>query len=291
MGSTQDRKYAEFLEKQIGKVIYFSEMENVSDTVAVHEVRKSFKRIRALLRFYPKEFVDYSNQLKHDVAGFGRSLSSYRNACVNLQIIDRIGKETPNIPEKKIKEIKDLLQATCKGLLDNEVIQPGVRLQIQNYFRNREKEVQQNIQQLNWEDTAEQYINSYRKCVESYQTEGLFEDSEALHDLRKRLKVVYYQTNFLKCRNARYFKSRSDQLHSITELLGDEHDLYIFYLELTQEKYGLSQHEMELLANKISHQRDLLVAKLQPRLKQFLSETLEGFAEKIEDMLKTDTMG
>ena len=59
MPHTAGKRLIETIVKQLERVEYFSSAENISPNVAVHEIRKTFKRLRALLKFYsdfPEEF-------------------------------------------------------------------------------------------------------------------------------------------------------------------------------------------------------------------------------------------
>ena len=59
MPHTAEKRLIETITKQLERVDYFSSAENISPNVAVHEIRKTFKRLRALLKFYsdfPDEF-------------------------------------------------------------------------------------------------------------------------------------------------------------------------------------------------------------------------------------------
>ena len=286
MVGNKDDRYILALEKQIGKVLYFSEMENISDTIAVHEVRKSFKRIRALLRFLPDEKNANKVAVFSTVVKFGRILSNYRNYCVNLQIFERILKDSSHISERKLKAVKETMVEKCQKTLEEEILEPKVRIQILNYFKTLENELTETALPNDSADIIHQYIISYGRCMETYSSKNLYADSERIHSLRKRLKVLFYQTNYLKFENPRYFKSKSSQLETITELLGEEHDLYILYNELQKKEYELEADELEVLGNKIKHQRDLIIAKIQPRLRQIFVESIEEFAKRMNTMLK-----
>ena len=71
------------------------------------------------------------------------------------------------------------------------------------------------------------------------------------------------------------------QLHTITELLGEEHDLYILSLEIKNENFGLDSDEEIVLVNKIQHLREIIQLKLSTRMKQFFNDTPENFEFKL----------
>jgi hypothetical protein len=63
------KQLTETIAKQLERIEYFCTAENISPNLAVHEMRKTFKRMRALLRFYnafPEEFSpDFILQIKY----------------------------------------------------------------------------------------------------------------------------------------------------------------------------------------------------------------------------------
>ena len=67
---TQDieDRLVQAIQKQVEKVNYYCTAQYILPDLVVHEIRKSFKRIRALLKFYPEsldEALDvYSKEIK-----------------------------------------------------------------------------------------------------------------------------------------------------------------------------------------------------------------------------------
>ena len=107
-----------------------------------------------------------------------------------------------------------------------------------------------------------------------------------MHELRKKLKRLWYQIDFIKFLHPRYFKLKSDQLNKITDQLGDDHDLHVFYENLIAEDYGFDEEELRILTNQVKHLRELNQMKLLPRLKQFFTVPPEEFDQKLERFFK-----
>lgn len=286
MNEVKKDKVREAIEKQLDKVLYFCEIENVSYSTAVHEVRKSFKRMRALLRFYDREKYPFQASMRKTLSDYGRVLSPYRNSCVNLQVAERLLKEKTLIPDRNLKALKEVLLEQNKKILHNDLMKANVRMQIYAYF----KEVQSELYSSDWgmvkEDFVSQYIDAYQKSLDLYSGEGLYAVSEKLHELRKALKVMWYQSNFLKFLNPRFFKHRSDRLDLVTELLGEEHDLFVFMQDIKEEGHGLDEKEILQMEKTIHHQRDLVMDKLRPKLKKVFRDSVEELVEKLKGKSK-----
>ncbi|MDX1283633.1 MAG: CHAD domain-containing protein [Draconibacterium sp.] len=271
------------ISKQTSKVDYFAYVENISPNTAVHEVRKAYKRIRSLLKFYPLQESGFPVLDKNEISAFGKALSEYRNSCVNLQILEKVTKENPHISEQKLKLLKEKLSAKNTSQLD-QIAKNKLGKRIRKHNKDFENRLNQTKVVIDKNLIPEKLRHSFEKSFKVYSDTTLFESAERMHLLRKRLKVLYYQSNFLKFADARFFKTKSDQLNIITEALGDDHDLFVFLEEMKTPDYGLDLEETTILENKVNYLRELNMVKLQPRLKQFFSETPESFNKKIENI-------
>ncbi len=274
------------LQKQISRVIYFSEAENISLNTAVHEVRKSFKRIRALLLFCQDSGNDYVPGVLQQLSEFGKSISAFRNSWVNIQVLDSISKISPHIHERKLKYVKERFSETNRQL-QFDIFENKTGAAIGHYIKEFGSGLHANFKVLAKQLVEDQLNQSFKNSYVIYQDENLYNDSEKLHDLRKKLKILYYQTNFLKFMHAKFFKQKSDQLDIITEQLGEDHDLSVFSDEIKKAEYRLEPDEIEILEKKIKHLRELNINKCKPRLKQLFSDSPELFSEKIATVFNT----
>lgn len=274
-------------QKQTEKVSYFCSAENISPNLAVHEIRKSFKRMRALLRFYcdfPDEFFSYFNT---QMRNFGIFLSPIRESFVNIQLFDKITATQNLIAEKKIKDVKEFLAERNRTLIGTEYISNnGCRL-IQEFVQvfeadlvNTEKERPSQTQIIN------QLRLSFQDAFDFFQQNELGADAEAMHRLRIKLKRLWYQFDFIKFAHPRYFKAKSDQLNIITEHLGEDHDLFVFITSLKQGYPDFSDEEIEIAENQVQHLRELNLLRLSPRLKQFFQDTPPQFNQKMDEIFK-----
>ena len=110
-------KLFQVLKKQTDRVIYFSQVENISPNIAVHEMRKSFKRIRSLLQLYKISGNEYAVLVENQLIKFGKLLSPIRNSCVNLSVLEKIANENSHIPESKFLFVKEKLTEKNKEFI------------------------------------------------------------------------------------------------------------------------------------------------------------------------------
>jgi CHAD domain-containing protein len=287
MPQNAGKRLVEAIGKQLERVEYFSSAENISPNVAVHEMRKTFKRLRALLKFYndfPVEFPpDYSTQIKY----FGRSLTVMRESFVNLQLFEKITAGNTLIPERKMKNARERLSDRNKEIIEKGFLKSEAYLPMQRFASNLQMQMEQIAVSI---PAVTQFTGqlkySYSQSYEIYLK--LKQDSESgeIHDLRKKLKQLYYQFDFIRYVHPRFFRLKTYHLNNITEQLGEDHDLFIFINELIESRYDFSENEIEILENQVMHLREINRIKMFPRLKQFFSDHPEVFNSKLEDIFK-----
>lgn len=287
MPQSAGKRLVEAIGKQLERVEYFSSVENISPNLTVHELRKTFKRLRALLKFYndfPVEFPpDYSTQIKY----FGRSLTVMRESFVNLQLFEKITAENTLIPERKIKNAREKLSDKNKEIIEKGFLKSEAYLPMQKFASNLQMQMEQIAVSI---PAVTQFIGqleySYRQSFEIYLKLKQDSESEEIHELRKKLKQLYYQFDFIRYVHPRFFRLKTYHLNNITEQLGEDHDLFIFMNDLTEKRYDFSDSELEILENQVLHLREINRLKLFQRLKQFFGDSPAAFKLKLEEIFK-----
>lgn len=287
MPHTAGKRLIETIVKQLERVEYFSSAENISPNVAVHEMRKTFKRLRALLKFYsdfPDEFSpDFAQQIKF----FGRSLTPMRETYVNSQIFDRISASGNLIPERKMKVAREKLNEKNREVVEQGFIVAEGYLLIQKFVVLLAEQMERiTLETPSLQQFAGQIQNSYNQSYAIYQFLTVQSDPELVHELRKKLKQLYYQSDFIRYIHPRFFRLKTYHLNNITEQLGEDHDLFVFLSELQTGGYGFSPDELEILENQIQYLREMNRLKLFPKLKQFFVDAPEVFDQKIKGIFK-----
>ena len=274
-------------QKQTEKIIYFCSAENISPNVSVHEFRKSFKRMRGLLHFYDSRPDEFILECRQKIKEFSSFLSPIRESFVNFQLFDRIIAGNQLVPERKIKAARDILIEKNREIIDGQFLSGRGCEEIHDFTQSINDKVKRFgsgrpiIVQL-----EEQVCISFQQSYDAFvaiNTE--FEPSE-LHELRKKLKRLWYQLDFLKFMHLRYFRMKSDQLNKITEQLGEDHDIAVFLREIQSADYDFKEEERLILINQVQHQQELIRLKLMPWLKQFFNEPPEIFNQKMKKIFK-----
>jgi CHAD domain-containing protein len=273
--------------KQTEKVGYFCNEENTLPNIGVQETRKAFKRIRALLHFFPASPDNFISESIIHFKEYGQRISPLRESYINIQLFDKIA-ESRLIPERKTKSIKELLVQKNKQFLVNWKEGERLNAEINQFvddfnttFKIKKFEVTEKILFRN------EVINSYLNAFDFFEQLELNCNGDEWHELRKKMKRLWYQLDFAKFLHPRYLKLKADQLNGITEQLGEEHDLFVFYGFIEKEKLDLDAYEKVVLCNKIEHLRQIVQVKLTTKLRQFFNETPIDFEKKIDKIFES----
>ena len=285
---TGNRLIAAF-QKQTEKIIYFCTAENISPNLSVHEFRKSFKRMRGLLHFYDNQPDEFVLECRRKVKEFSFFLSPIRESFVNIQLFDKIIVGNQLVPEKKIKAAREIMAEKNRLLIDDGFQAENGCEEINTFIKNINEKIKRfgsgrpAIVQL-----EEQVCISFLQSYNAYITIGIDAEPSEFHELRKKLKRLWYQLDFLKFMHPRYFRMKSDQLNKITEQLGEDHDIAVFLREIQSADYNFKEEERLILINQVQHQQELNRLKLMPWLKQFFIEPPEIFNQKMKKIFKIE---
>ena len=243
--------------EQIDQVMQELTDDNVDRHKGVHQARKRFKKIRALLRLARHELGDVyqdENQIFRDL---GRQLSQARDAEAMVKTFDSLR-----------DAYKDQLQSMGFQVVRNVLAQR--RQTIADEQVDLDKQIETGIDAL---QKAKQRMTSWPLHVEKYQDllPGLRQTyrrgrkarvqayrkttPEHFHEWRKRVKDHWYHVRLLQKTWPDLMQGYGQALKILAELLGDDHDLTVFRQTLLAqpETFG-TDHDVQVLL-KLSEQR------------------------------------
>lgn len=227
----------------------------------VHQARKRFKELRALLRLVRKPL---GGEFKHEnrrLRDLGRALAESRDATAMLESWDLLKQHLPKkFDEIELKKTRQRLKARAQ--------------QDEGSAADLDDRIAQAISQLN---AAKTRIDSWpldakgfellAAGVERTYADGCSElakvklepSDEQLHEWRKRVKDHWYQTRLLTPSWPTLMRLRADSLKRLADLLGDDHDLAMMQqLMRTQPKLFGDQSLLERLGPAIAERRSEL---------------------------------
>lgn len=188
----------------------------VADEAAIHEARKSLKRLRGLLRLVRCDLHGHYAQANARLRDAGRALAGVRDAQVRLATFDRL-----KLPEAQA--LRALLAAHSaqreKRLADDVARAKALLAEVQ-------------AQLADWPPVGEGALwcglkCSYRRGRRALAQAEASGEAEALHTLRKRVKDLWYQLTLLAPCYPELLEASAASCHRLSDDLGDHHDLAV----------------------------------------------------------------
>jgi len=229
--------------KQIDKALDgLTGLNGATPEEVVHDARKRFKRIRAALRLaragLGRKLFERENTRFRDA---GRPLSEVRDAGVLVetfdQLVERYG--APDHPEAAgaIRSVlSERKQEVCQRVLHEEKALAAVTATVQE----ARKEVKRwKIEGDDWSILRKGLMRLYGKGHQAFVTATDDETDENLHELRKRVKDLWYVLDMLQPVRPRFTEERGEQAHKLADALGDDHDLAVLGQVLSDPDGGI----------------------------------------------------
>jgi CHAD domain-containing protein len=202
---------------------------------AVHDARKRFKKVRALLRLVRPELGEKvyrrENARFRDAA---RPLSEVRDARVMVEALDALAERSGD--GKSFGPLRKALQArqraTRRRVLQEE--QAPARI-VEAVEEARERVKDWDVGHKGWAALAGGLKRVY-KAGRDASDAALAEPSvENLHEWRKQVKYLWHQLQVLGPTWPELMGQLGDQAHRLADHLGDDHDLAVLRELLAQE--------------------------------------------------------
>lgn len=231
----------------------------------VHAARKSVKRIRSALRLARGAISGSTFKRENDaLREIGRLLSEVRDAEVLVESLERIKPELEAPALRRAmtivrRHVEDRRRAIWRAATqaDHAVDRARKALDAARSRAQRWK-----LDEQEWPALRSGFARIYRQGRTRFDDAYARQDPDEFHAWRKRVKDLRYQVHLLRGVWPSIFDAWEDDLHTLTDLLGDDHDFAVLRLTITQD-----------LHDKIDGRaRDALLAGIDRRRRQLESD-------------------
>jgi len=282
MDQRAGEKLSELISRQVGKVEYYSAEESIAPNLAVHEMRKSFKRLRALLRFYRNPNAGPVEKTGKKIRNFGRKLSPLRESWVNMDLFESSLAGVADIPGKKLRKTGRALKFKNQELVTERFHSGEICESIRSCIAGIEPKLDEWGSGITLKEIVGEIGSNHLKCYTRFEKMPDDYPAEKLHSLRKQMKRLYYQLDFLWQLQPGTCREKTEQLDLINDQLGADHDFHVLLRELISPEYGFNKKETVLLEKYVSRLRAENLVVLRLRLKEFFAESPDRFDQELE---------
>lgn len=236
----------------------------------VHQARKRFKKIRALLRLIREELGDNYEVENNFYRDLGRDLSDVRDAQATVETFEKIREIYPNeLDNNKYIKLHNRLLSRRENIAHNQIDLKCTISEVVDSLIDGRKRINE------WKLSSDDFSNikpgaarSYKRGRKQFKKSWEDRSEERFHEWRKRIKDLWYHSRLLHDAWPDLMNVYIENAKKTSDLLGDDHDLSVFR--------NLLENENDLLNNDSSHQIIMMIEKEKLRLR-YQATTLGHF--------------
>jgi CHAD domain-containing protein len=216
------------------------------------------KKARAALRLVRDEVGEKTfkreNRALRDA---GRLLSASRDAEVKLETLDELVEGSGDAPPGPTALWREALVADRDRIVGGE--DGGTEEAVAAIEAVTARAPEWKIRSDGWKLLAPGLDTAYREGRDAFAALGGAPSFEAVHELRKRGKDLWYQVRLLRDAWESVLDATAEEIHDFTDLLGDHHDLAVLAVDLAGRTEVDGTHR-ETLRALIEARQDSLLA-------------------------------
>jgi CHAD domain-containing protein len=202
--------------------------EALLEDAAIHGARKQLKRSRGLIRVVRDDLgrrrFARTNRRLRDAS---RPLSSVRDAKVLVDTLEILC-NTEGLPQRSAEPVRKALEARRRQVRQHVLKDGQTRRAMIKKLRQSSRTIARwSPAEQGWKAIGAGLSRTYqhgRAAMEAAVREG---SDAALHESRKRTKDLLYAMEFIVHVEPESLRPILDDAHTLTDLLGDDHDLAV----------------------------------------------------------------
>lgn len=223
----------------------------------IHSARKAMKRMRGLIRLIAsdlgRDIYRLENATYRNAAG---QLAALRDASVLLTTLDLVAGDLAAADRPLHGVARAALEARRQQTWEAASSQDARKDDLEHVIENvtttllaADARVDDwPVQHSGWKTVVSGLVGGYREGRGEYDTCSWQPTTEALHQWRKRVKYLYYQTQILNPLWPAIMRAWHGELDRLGGMLGDDHDLAVLAGTLKEDMQAAAQAEPLLAA-------------------------------------------
>jgi len=250
----------------------------------VHEVRKSYKKIRACLRLV-RDQIDFFKEENRWFRDQAREISELRDSTAILEVLHILRNQYKDFLKAETFQMLDEKLRIYRKHLANQYFHQVDKLSVlQQALEEKAEEIPEwNIQVYTFEGVKKGLKRTYKRGYKGLEKVNNSGDIKDFHEWRKRVKYTCYHLDVLNRIRPKMFTSWEDELHDITDLTGTMHDLYNLKLTIKKLDHSFQDiNERTLFHTLLEKYQDLMGEHAILKGKKFYTDSPDEFCERVQ---------
>lgn len=227
----------------------------------IHELRKTFKELRAIFRLVRDEMGEESFKKENIFyRDLGRQISEIRDHTAVIETTEQLREQYAQGFDSELFAPPIAYQLQERQKLEDAYVNNDVPGYLRSQLGNKLKEHRSWTVSVNaFEQIAPSLKRVYKRGQQSLRVAMASQATEDLHEWRKRVKYLRYQIDTLSRIWPGLMGSLEDELHDLSDLLGFDHDLSIVQKQINDNMVVFENPvDKSLVITIIEHHRSQL---------------------------------
>lgn len=200
----------------------------LSEPEAVHDVRKAFKRWRALLRLLARPLGDPAREMRTEGRDLMRALAGARDAQAALDALEDLRKADVPFSATSMKTIEERL-TKLRSEAEATSFTADLRQRISDYLDYATLSIERwPLAEIDFDTVADELTATYRRARQLMPNNWPETDADHLHDLRRRVVEHRHQMELVEPLWPRLAKVWAQEAQRLRDRLGACQDLAVF---------------------------------------------------------------
>jgi len=246
--------------EQLNRAVYELTDDDIDRDEGVHQARKCFKKIRALLRLIKEELGDNYKIENNFYRDLGRDLSDVRDAQAAVETFERIREIYPEeIDNNRYIKLYNRLLSRRENIAQNQLdLECTISEVVDSLIDGRNRINEWKLSSENFSNVKLGADRSYKRGRKQFKKSWEDRSEERFHEWRKRIKDLWYHCRLLHDIWPDLMNVYIENAKRTSDLLGDDHDLSLFRNLLEKEDDLLNNDNSNLMIKIIDSQQSRL---------------------------------
>jgi CHAD domain-containing protein len=258
------------------------ETPDIADAVAVHDLRKEFKRWRAILRLIEPTIGEEAELMRIEARDLAREMATARDGRAAEEALTDLGDDLPDLSARSRAGIAERL-AQIGASAEAATLTPVRKARIDEMWTRASAAIERwPIQRFDRTEGAEQLTATYRRVCAAIPEDWSMASPEALHRLRQRVVEHRYQMELADPLWPKLMRLWTSEAQRLRDHLGAHQDLVVLR-RLTEPHQPLARWRSRL-APLIAERQAAHVATARRLAGRLFAEKPKAFRQRLASL-------